>query len=96
VGLLSVAAGPVGVAITHYADVELLAAAAAIPVGLVLGVVAVRLARGARRVTQRTIGRVGGRRTAGTGAFLGGAGVYVSLAAAVAVGVYELLKTLSA
>lgn len=96
VGLLSVAAVPAAIAFTHYRDIELLHAAwAAIPAFL-LGVAALLLARAARRRTERTIGRVGGRRVTRVGRFLGALGVYVALAAALSVGVYELLNRLSA
>jgi hypothetical protein len=96
VGLLSVAAVPAGVALTHYRDVELLKAGWAVAPGLVLGVASLLLARGARRRTERTIGRVGGRRLTKAGHLLGALGVYLALAAALSVGFYELLNHLSA
>ena len=96
VGLLAVATVPAAVAATHYRDIELLRAGwAAIPAFL-LGVAALVLARAARRRTERTIGRVGGRRVTRVGRFLGALGVYLALAAALSVGVYELLNRLSA
>jgi hypothetical protein len=96
VGLLSVATVPAAIAVTHYRDIELLHAGwAAIPAFL-LGVAALLLARGASRRTERTIGRVGGRRVTRLGRFLGALGVYLALAAALSVGVYELLNRLSA
>jgi hypothetical protein len=96
VGLLSVATVPAAIAFTHYRDIELLHAGwAAIPAFL-LGVAALLLARSARRRTERTIGRVGGRRVTRLGRLLGALGVYVALAAALSVGVYELLDRLSA
>jgi hypothetical protein len=96
VGLLAVATVPAAIAVTHYRDIELLHAGwAAIPAFL-LGVVALLLARAARRRTERTIGRVGGRRVTRTGLFLGALGIYLALAAALSVGVYELLNRLSA
>ncbi|MFL5937910.1 MAG: hypothetical protein ACJ744_08755 [Gaiellaceae bacterium] len=95
-GLLSVATVPAAIAATHYRDVELLQAGwAAIP-AFVLGLAALLLARAARRRTERTIGRVGGRRATRVGRFLGALGVYLALAAALSVGVYELLNRLSA
>jgi hypothetical protein len=96
VGLLSVAAVPAGVALTHYRDVELLKAGWAVAPGLVLGVASLLLARGARRRTERTIGRVGGRGLTKAGHLLGALGVYLALAAALSVGFYELLNHLSA
>jgi hypothetical protein len=96
VGLLSVATVPAAIALTHYRDIELLDAGwAAIPAFL-LGIVALMLARAARRRTERTIGRVGGRGVTRLGRFLGALGVYLALAAALSVGVYELLNHLSA
>jgi hypothetical protein len=96
VGLLSVGTVPAAIAFTHYRDVELLHAGwAAIPAFL-LGVVALMLARAARRRTERTIGRVGGRGVTRLGRFLGVLGVYLALAAALSVGVYQLLNHLSA
>jgi hypothetical protein len=95
VGLLSVATVPAAIAYTHYEDVKLLRAGWAIVPGLVLGLVAVWLGRAARRRTERTIGRVGGARIARFGRFLGGLGIYLALAGAISVGVYELLNRLS-
>jgi hypothetical protein len=95
VGLLSVVTVPAAIAFTHYRDVELLKAGWAAVPGLVLGVVSLGLARGARRRTERTIGRVGGREVTRAGRLLGALGVYLALAAALSVGTYELLNKLS-
>jgi hypothetical protein len=96
VGLLSVLVVPAAIAATHYRDIELLQAGwTAIPAFL-LGLIAILLARAARRRTERTIGRVGGRRVTRIGRFLGALGIYLALAAALSVGVYELLNRLSA
>jgi hypothetical protein len=95
-GLLSVAAVPAAVAYTHYRNIELLKAGWAVPPALVLGFAALLLARGARRRTERTIGRVGGRRVTRVGRLLGALGVYLAAAGALSVGVYELLNHLSA
>ena len=96
VGLLAILTVPAAIAATHYRDIELLKAGwAAIPAFL-LGVSAILLARAARRRTERTIGRVGGRRVTRVGRWLGFLGIYISLAAALSVGVYELLNRLSA
>jgi hypothetical protein len=95
-GLLSVLTVPAAIAATRYRDIELLHAGwAAIPAFL-LGLIAVLLARGARRRSERTIGRVGGRRVTRLGRFLGALGIYLALAAGLSVGVYELLNRLSA
>jgi hypothetical protein len=96
VGLLSVLVVPAAIAATRYRDIELLRAGwAAIPAFL-LGLIAILLARAARRRTERTIGRVGGRRVTRLGRLLGALGIYLALAAALSVGVYELLNRLSA
>src|SRR5437762_13732983 len=84
-GLLSVATVPAAVAYTHYASRELLKAEYAVPVAFVLGVLALSLAKRARRRSQRTIGRVGGSRAGRWGRILGGLGVYVAVTAALAV-----------
>jgi vacuolar-type H+-ATPase subunit I/STV1 len=94
-GLVSLATVPAAVAYTHYANLELLKAEYAIPVAFLLGVAALSLAKRARVRSERTIGRVGGARTARLGRILGGLGVYVALTAALSVGVYELLNRLS-
>ncbi len=60
-----------------------------------LGVASLVFARRARRRTERTIGRVGGRRVTRVGRLLGALGIYLALAAALSVGVYELLNHLS-
>jgi hypothetical protein len=96
VGLLSVATVPAAIAATHYRGIELLHAGWAAVPAFLLGVAALLLARGARRRTERTIGRVGGRRVTRLGRLLGALGIYLALAAALSVGVYELLNRLSA
>jgi hypothetical protein len=95
VGLLAVAAVPAGVALTHYRNIELLKAGWAVVPGLGLGIGSLALARAARRRTERTIGRVGGRGVTRLGRYLGVLGIYLALAAALSVGVYELLNKLS-
>jgi peptidoglycan/LPS O-acetylase OafA/YrhL len=94
-GLASVAAVPAAIAYTHYEDIELIRAAWAIAPGILLGLLGLALARRARRRTERTIGRVGGVRVTKLGRFLGALGIYVALAAAASIGVYELLNRLS-
>jgi hypothetical protein len=96
VGLLAVAAVPAAIAVASYSDVELIDAGWGIAPAALLGLLALWLARRARRRTERTIGRVGGRRTAALARFLGGLGLYLAAAAALALGVYYLLEHLSA
>jgi hypothetical protein len=95
-GLLSVATVPAAIAYTHYANRELLKAEYAVPLGFLLGIAALSIARRARRRSERTLGRIGGTRAGRWGRILGALGVYVALTAALAVGVYELLNRLSA
>ena|SRR5438067_755395 len=94
-GLLSVATVPVAIGATHFAGVDVLQGGWAIPLGIALGIAALRLASSARQLSERTIGRVGGVRAARLGRLLGGLGVYIGLTAALAIGIYELLNYLS-
>src|SRR5262245_21556132 len=94
-GLASVAAVPAAVAYTHYEDVDLIKAGWAVVPGLVLGLIALLLAGGARKRSERTIGRVGGRAATRVGRFLGALGVFVAVAGGIALGVYEILNQLS-
>lgn len=94
-GVLSTATMPVAVAATRYSEsYELVHAAFAIPVGLVLGALAVTSARQARRHDSASLGRAGGRRLAGAGRLFGLAGIWLAGAALVAVAVFGLLTYL--
>ena len=95
-GGLAVAAVPAGIAVASYTDVDLIDAGWSAVPAAALGLLALWLGRSARRRTERTIGRVGGARTARIGRFLGALGLYLAAAAALAVGVYYLLEHLSA
>jgi hypothetical protein len=95
VGLLSIAALPLAVAATRWSErYELLHAAVGIPLGLVLGIGAVLLARRARARHERTLGRAGGLRAAAWGWAFGIAGIAIAAAGLVALGVYGLLRYL--
>lgn len=95
-GLLSLATMPVAIAATRWSRTyELLDAAFAIPVGLLLGALAVSLARRARRGLARTLGPSPGGRSARVGRFLGMAGFLLGITAAMAVGVYFVLATVA-
>ena len=94
-GLVSVATVPAAIAYAHYRDFELLDAGWAAVPAFVFGVVSLVFARRARRRTERTIGRIGGRGVTRIGRLLGALGIYLALAAALSVGVYELLNRLS-
>jgi hypothetical protein len=95
-GLLSVALLPAAIAATRWSrEYELLHAAAAIPVALLLGVLAVALSRRARSRLGPTLGRPRGARTARLGRLLGILGILLALTAAGSVGVYALLSLVS-
>jgi hypothetical protein len=95
VGLLSVAAVPAGIVLSgRLAGVDLVEAAYAVPVALVLGILALLFARGARGRIQRTLERAGGSGRARFAKILGIAGICFALSGAIAVGFYELLLRL--
>jgi hypothetical protein len=77
-------------------SLRLIDAGYAIPLGLVLGVVAIGSARAAARLDQRSLGRLGGRRARRFGAIVGTFGICVALTALLSLGVYELLQYLAA
>ena len=96
VGLLSVVIVPAAVIATRWSvRYDLLQAAFAIPVAIVVGLFAVGLSRRAAERVHRTLGRAGGARTARIGGRLGIAGILVGVTAAGAVAVYELLAYVS-
>ena len=89
VGLLAVAAIPVAILITNYRnDLRLIHAGYSVPVAAILGIVAIRLARRARRRLERTVGRAGGAVPARLGRILGWLGLYCALIGAIALGFY--------
>jgi hypothetical protein len=93
-GLAALAAWPAAVGVARYSKrvglVEALLGA--LPTGLLLGLLAVLLARRARWRIQRTIGRVGGLRTARFGRFLGLTGVCAAVTGGLALGFFGLLQ----
>ena len=92
-GLLSVAVLPAAIVATHYSEeYELLHAAVAIPVALLLSVLSIALARRARSRLGPTLGRPKGVRTARLGRLLGILGLLLALTAAGSVGIYALLS----
>ena len=96
-GLLGAAAIPAAIAVAEWHDdLELVQAGFAVPGGFLLSVLAVWLARRARRGLERSLGRIGGQRTARAGRVLGWLGVYIALTAAVALGVYAYLEYVAA
>jgi len=89
VGVLAVLAIPVAIYVTDQRnDLRLVHAGVAVPLGFLLGVGAIRLARRARRRIERTLGRAGGQAPARLGRILGWAGVYLALIGAISLAVY--------
>jgi hypothetical protein len=92
-GLLGLATVPVAVmAAQESDDLTMLQAGVAVPFAALLSLLALWLARRARRRSDRTLNRVGGRGAARVGKLLGGLGLYVAATAALALGVYALLS----
>jgi hypothetical protein len=92
-GLFSTATMPAAILATRWSEAyDLLHAAAAIPVGALLGLLAVVLARRARARLAPTLGHPRGSRTARVGRLLGLLGFLLALTAAGSVAVYEVLK----
>ena len=95
-GLVAAAALPAGIALAETTDlIELLQAAGAIPVAALAGIAAVVLGRRARIRFERTLGRVGGERSARLGRFLGGLGICLAAAGTIAVAFYFFLTEYS-
>jgi hypothetical protein len=84
---------PAAVIATRYSETyELLHAGFAIPLGLLLGLGAVLVARSVRRLDERTVGPTGGLGAARLGHILGVLGMCLAGTAAISVGVYGLLE----
>ena len=94
VGLLSLATLPAAVVVARESDQLTLveAGVVAVPVAAVLGLLGLWLARRARQRADRTVDRVGGRRTARAGKLLGGLGLYLAATTGLALAVYALLS----
>jgi hypothetical protein len=92
-GLAGVAAIPAAIAVAQLSRrFELLEAWVGIPIAAALGIAALLLARSARERLRRTIGRVGGERTARIGRILGRLAVAMAISGTIAVVVYEALN----
>jgi hypothetical protein len=92
-GLASVATLPLAVYATRFSDTyELLHAGWAIPIAVVLGVVALALARRSRVQSSVSLAPSRGPGAAGVGRFLGILGLCMAASALVALGVYGLLE----
>jgi hypothetical protein len=82
-----------GLAAAHYSgDVGLYEAIPAIPIGLVLAFVSVRLARRARLDHDRSLGRIGGRGIATAARILGGLALILAITGVLALGVFAVLS----
>ncbi|HET7567191.1 MAG TPA: hypothetical protein VFJ91_04315 [Gaiellaceae bacterium] len=94
-GVVSAATVPAAVLVAQRsATLDLVDAAWAIPLGFVTGAAALLLARGAAGAWTRSLERAGGARRIRTARILAVAGLSLTLAAAIAVGFYELLVRL--
>jgi hypothetical protein len=83
----------VAIAVTETRDdLRLLHAGVAVPVAFVCSLLAILLARRARRNLERTLGRVGGERLGRTGRVLGWIGLYLALIGAASLAVYAYLE----
>ena len=93
-GLASVVTLPLAVYMTRFSDsYDLLHAGFFIPVAAVLGLVALALARRARRRTAMSLATAGaGRDLAAAGRVLGVLGLCLAASAVIALGVYGLLE----
>jgi hypothetical protein len=92
-GLASVATLPVAVWLTRFSEsYELLHAGFAIPVGAVLGLLALSLARRSRRRSALRLGRGSRDAVVRAGRVLGLLGLGLAAAGLVAIGVYGLLE----
>jgi hypothetical protein len=65
----------------------------AIPVGILIGIGSVLLARSARERNERALGRLGGETAMRWGRALGALGICLALTALISVGVYLFLKS---
>jgi hypothetical protein len=91
---LGVLAG--GLAAAHFSgDVGLYQAIPAVPIGLVLAFLSVRLARRARLEYHRSLGRIGGKGLATAARILGGLALLVAITAILALGVFAALTLAS-
>ena len=94
VGVLAAAALPVTIAVAQVTGaLELLDASGAIPVSAGLGVLAIALARSARRRAELTLGRIGGEGAARAGALLGVLAICLAIAGVIAVAFYFVLQS---
>jgi hypothetical protein len=92
VGVLAAASVPAAIAVTErQQSLQLIDAAAAIPIAIVAALSAIVLGTRAKRRSEFTLGRVGGAAAGTVGRWLGIIGLYIAITAALAVGFYGLL-----
>jgi hypothetical protein len=91
---LAVLAGGL-LAANYLSAVGLYQAIPAVPIGLVLAFVSLRLARSARDEHQRTLGRAGGAGLATAARILGGLAMVLAITGALALGVFAALTLAS-
>ncbi len=84
---------PLAIAETRYsASYRLLDAGYAIPLGLLLGVGALMLARSAKRRDERALGRIGGQAAIRCGRIVATTGICFALTSLISVCVYAFLQ----
>jgi len=84
---------PLAILGTRYSSTyRLLDAGFAIPLGVILGIGALLLARSARFRNDRALGRLGGETAIRWGRILATLGICLALTALISVGVYEFLS----
>ncbi|MDQ3163115.1 MAG: hypothetical protein M3Q92_09860 [Actinomycetota bacterium] len=94
-GLLSLATLPVAVALTQRRDDDLLDAAIAIPVAVVLGALAVWLSRRSRRRLQRAVATSSRGNVGRVGRLLGLGGLLLGVTAGLAIAVSVFLESVA-
>jgi hypothetical protein len=94
VGIASVATMPLAILGTRYSSgYRLPDAGYAIPLGVVIGIGSLLLARSARARNERALGRLGGETAMRWGRALGTLGICLAVTALISVGVYVFLKS---
>ena len=85
-----------GLAAAHYSgDIGLYQAIPALPIGLLLAFMSLRLARRARFEHDRSLGRIGGRVLAAAARILGGFALLLAITGLLALGVFAVLTLAS-
>jgi hypothetical protein len=95
IGAVSVLSVPAGFLVADRTSVTIVQSGVSAVVGVLLGFVAIVLARRGRERYELTIGRVGGRRTARFGRWLGILGICLALTAGLALAFFGVLTLLA-